>query len=287
MIAKLEDIDIKQINIHDPYDESDNILKMDLSIEKMQPLMLRLDELSVITITDNNIILDIRNKDNIKTFFTKLDEYIVSILHERKITKKLKIKFNYRQLISTYTGKDTQYDILSLNLNFDDATYNTEVYQSQKNKLNKLDTLHLCKDNTHSECIVELTSLIFDKSNAIIYIDNVIRQMKVKKIKPKRIAKINYSFVDSECSSKCHSDCTSDRASDRASDCTSDCVSESSPKYKLHTDSEKYKNTKTDDDRLVNNTNSDKLTSNNDDNFEDSIDDEILNHLQNDTSDDE
>ncbi len=280
MIAKLEDIDIKKINIHDPYDESENIMKIDLSIDKMQPLMIRLEELNVITITDDNIILDIRNKDNIKTFFTKLDEYIVSILHERKITKKLKLKFNYRQLISTYTGKDTQYDIVSLNLNFDNSEYNTEVYKSHKHKLDKIETMNLCRDNAHSECIVELTSLIFDKTNAIIYIDNVIRQMKVKKIKPKRLAKLNYSFVDSDSKSDSESDSESD----------SDNNTKSETKYKLLTDKEN-KYTKTDDDRLVNNVNSENLENSDDNNtFGDSIDDEILNHLNktnNDTSDDE
>jgi len=270
MIAKLEEIDIKKINIHDPYDDSENIMKMDLSIDKMQPLMIRLEELNVITITEDNIILDIRNKDNIKTFFTNLDQYIVSTLHERKITKKLKIKFNYRQLISTYTGKETQYDIVSLNLNFDNGEYSTEVYKTYKNKLNKTDTMNLCRDNAHTECIVELTSLIFDKTNAIIYIDNVIRQMKVKKIKPKRITKLNYSFIDTDSDSESNLD---NKLSDN-----------------------KY--TKTDDDRLVNNIhsndsndsdesdNSDVNNSEKSDKFQDSINDEILNHLQNETSDD-
>ena len=292
MIAKLEEIDIKKINIHDPYDDSENIMRMDLSIDKMQPLMIRLDELNIITITDDNIILDIRNKDNIKTFFTKLDEYIVSVLHERKITKKLKLKFNYRQLISTYTGKESQYDIISLNINFDDRDYNTEVYKSHKNKLNKTDTMNLCKDNAHAECIIELTSLIFDKTNAIIYIDNIIRQMKVKKIKPKRLTKLNYSFIDSESSSNSESNSESE----------SDLKSEK--KYKLLTDKEKY--TKTDDDRLVNNIKPNDIydsdynnqyvrsaqsaQSAQSDHFEDSIDDEILNKLHktdNDTSEDE
>ena len=281
MIAKLEEIDIKKINIHDPYDDSENIMKMDLSIDKMQSLIIRLEELNVITITDDNIILDIRNKDHIKTFFTKLDEYIVSVLHERKITKKLKLKFNYRQLISTYTGKETQYDIVSLNLNFDNGEYNTEVYKSHKNKLNKTDTMNLCRDNAHTECIIELTSLIFDKKNAIIYVDNIIRQMKVKKIKPKRLTKLNYSFIDTE----------------------SESDLENETKYKLLTDNNYNNNndkdnndnkyTKTDDDRLVNNIksnntdNSSDSDNNQSDHFEDSIDNEILNHLQNETSDDD
>ena len=291
MISKIDEIDIKQINIHDPYDESDNILKMDLSINKMQPLMIKLEELNIITITDDNVILDIRNKDNIKNFFTKLDEYIVSVLHERKITKKLKIKFNYRQLISTYTGKETQYDIISLNLNFDSNEYNTEVYKSHKQKLNKTETINLCKDNSHAECILELTSLIFDKTNAIIYIDNIIRQMKVKKIKPKRLVKLNYSFVDTE------SNTDSDNNSDNTSDNTSDNISEDNmnllsedkleTKYKLLVDNEDNKYTKTDDDRLINNIKSDSSKNNEKHTFEDSIDDEILNHLHDNDDDDD
>ena len=201
MLLTLEEIDIKKIKIHDPYNINDNLMKMDLSINKLEPLMIKLDELNVINMkeNDNVLILDLREKDHIKNFFNKMDEYIVSVLHDRKITKKLKSKFNYKQLTTTYTGKDNTFDLLCLNINLNNNNdYITDVYKSNKVKLEKSETLNLLKDNCHIHCVVELVSITLDKEKELIYIENIIRQMKVKKIKPKRVQKLEYSFVDTE-----------------------------------------------------------------------------------------
>ena len=123
MITNLKEFDITNINIHDPYDVSENIIKIDISVDKLKPIMLRLDELHILSLSNNNIILDLRGKDNIKQLFDNLDSHVVSVIQERKITRKLKTKFNYRQFTSTYTNKDNNYDILSLSINFNDDNF--------------------------------------------------------------------------------------------------------------------------------------------------------------------
>ena len=222
MLLNLEEIDVKKITIHDPYNVNDNIMKMDLSINKLEPVIIKLEELNVINLNENDniLILDLRNKENIKNFFNKLDEYIVSVLQDRKITKKFKSKFSYKQLTTTYTSKDNTFDLLclSMNLNNNDA-YTTDVYKSNKVKLEQAETCNLLKDNCHTQIILELVSVTIDKEKELIYIENIIRQMKIKKIKPKRIQKLEYSFVDTD----------------------------------SDTEIEVKNNTKTDDDRLVNN----------------------------------
>ena len=222
MLLNLEEIDVKKITIHDPYNVNDNIMKMDLSINKLEPVIIKLEELNVINLNENDniLILDLRNKENIKNFFNKLDEYIVSVLQDRKITKKFKSKFSYKQLTTTYTSKHNTFDLLclSMNLNNNDA-YTTDVYKSNKVKLEQAETCNLLKDNCHTQIILELVSVTIDKEKELIYIENIIRQMKIKKIKPKRIQKLEYSFVDTD----------------------------------SDTEIEVKNNTKTDDDRLVNN----------------------------------
>jgi hypothetical protein len=254
MLLNLEEIDIKKIIIHDPYNLNDNIIKMDLSINKLEPLMIKLDELNVININENDniLILDLREKDNIKGFFNKLDEYIVSVLHDRKIAKKLKLKFSYKQLTTTYTGKDNTFDLLCLNINLNNDEYTTDVYKSNKIKLDKSETLNLLKDNCHTEIILELVSVTIDKEKELIYIENIIRQMKVKKIKPKRIHKLEYSFVDTESESE---------------------------SVEVEIEIEVKNKTKTDDDRLINNSeNSEKSNIHELNNSETSEDDDKYLH---------
>lgn len=225
MLLNLEEIDIKKIRIHDPYNINDNIIKMDLSINKLEPVMIKLEELNVINMSENDnvLILDLRDKENIKNFFNKLDEYIVSVLQDRKITKKFKSKFSYKQLTTTYTSKDNTFDLLCLSMNLNNNDYATDVYKSNKVKLDQTETRNLLKDNCHTQIILELVSVSIDKEKELIYIENIIRQMKVKKIKPKRVQKLEYSFVDTE----------------------SDTESDTKIGVK--------NNTKTDDDRLINN----------------------------------
>lgn len=200
MILKVDEFDHLKMNIHDPYDVNDNILKIDLSVDKLKAVMIKLEDLNVLSFNDSTIVLDLRGKEQIKKIFDNIDSHVVSVIQERKITKKLKTKFNYRQLTSTYTNKDNNYDILSLNINFNNDNYSTQIFESKNKKLSHSDALTLMKNNTKVDLVLELTNVIFNKQEGFIYLDNVVRQMKVKKIKPKRIEHLQYSFIDSESS---------------------------------------------------------------------------------------
>ena len=200
MLTDINFFDLSQINIHDPYEVNENLLKIDLSHDKLKPIMLVLKDLQVLSFTNDMIILSLKSKESIKKVFDDLDSHIVSVIQEKKITKKLKTKFNYRQLTSTYTNKDTQCDILSLNVDLKSENYKTEIFQKANKKLSNDDALFLMKDNAKVDLILEVVSVVFNKQEGFIYLENIVRQMKVKKIKPRRIEKLQYSFVDTDSS---------------------------------------------------------------------------------------
>ena len=242
MIVKLSNFKISDMVLYDPYDDSEDIVKIDISMNTNQAaIMIQFEELPVLGVLENHIMLSLKDKENIKTFFNDLDTYIVNIIQEKKITKKLKTKFNYRQLISG--------DILNLNLNFDEnKDFVTQIYESSNVKLSSSDMVNLLKNNGRAQLVLELKSINFNKKEGVIFLDNIIRQMKVKKLKPKRIDNIKYSFVDS--------------------------VNESDSETESET---KIKDNKScDDDCLINNNNK-----------SDTSDDELMLQSDNDESDDD
>lgn len=224
MIIDINFFNSQNINIHDVYEINHNLFKVDLSQDKLKPIMLKLEDLNVISITDSQLILSLKGKENIKTIFDNLDSYIVCNIQERKIAKKLKTKFNYRQLISSYVNKDNSIDILSLNLNFNDNNFKTDIYQKSTKKINKDDALHLMKDNCKVDIILEIVGITFDKQEGFIYLENLVRQLKVKKIKPKRVEHLEYLFVDSDDSKSEVNDSKSEVNDDSKSEVNDDCL---------------------------------------------------------------
>ena len=169
MIIDFLNLDITSLKLFDPYEESEDIIKIDISLDKNQAIMVKIEELSVLTVTDNNIILNLKEKSDIKKKFDELDSYIVNLIQERKITKRLKTKFNYRQLTSNYTGKDTNIDILNLNLNFDSNSnsnsndFITKIYKNKLSEIQQNEMFELLKNNGRTQLVVEFKSIIFDK----------------------------------------------------------------------------------------------------------------------------
>ena len=90
MLTDINFFDLSKINIHDPYEVNENLLKIDLSQDKLKPIMLVLKDLQVLSFTNDMIILSLKSKENIKKVFDDLDSHIVSVIQEKKITKKLK-----------------------------------------------------------------------------------------------------------------------------------------------------------------------------------------------------
>jgi hypothetical protein len=63
---------------------------------------------------------------------------------------------------------------------------------------NPIEDLSIMKTGVNVKTIVEFINITFNKDNKTIYIDNCIRQLKVKPIRPQRIKNLEYSFIDSE-----------------------------------------------------------------------------------------
>lgn len=258
MIVNFLDLELNKLVLYDPYDETNDIVKIDLCYEKNSAVMLKLEELSVLTVTEKNIILNLKDKENIKKKFDELDTTIVNIIQERKITKRLKTKFNYRQLTSNYAGKEMSFDILNLNLNFESEDYITKIYKNKKTEIDQKEMYELLKNNGKAQLVFEIKSIIFDKKENIIYLENVVRQMKVKKLKPKRIEKLEYSFVDSDMSDKSdNSDSDVSNKSDKSNDILSHKkINNNNSDNDLDGDfyrNKKYDEKNNDDDCLINN----------------------------------
>jgi hypothetical protein len=202
MLTEIESFDFTKINMHDPYEVNDNLFKVDLSQDKLKPIMLVLKDLQVLSFTNNIIILSLKSKENIKKILDDIDTHVVKLIQEKKITKKIKAKFNYRQLTSSFSNKDLTCDILSLNVDLKSENYKTDIYQRMNKKLSIEEATNIMKDNSKVDIVLEIVSVLFNKEEGFIYLENVIRQMKVRKVKPKRIEKLEYSFVDTESESE-------------------------------------------------------------------------------------
>ncbi len=254
MLIDINLFQVSKINVHDPYEVDDNILKVDLSIDKLKPIMLVLNDLQVLSFRDDLIILSLKGNENIKKIIDDLDTYVVSIIQEKKITKKLKTKFNYRPFTSTYTNKDTSYDILSLAVNQSSDVYKTDIYVNANKKLSNEEAINIMKDNARVDIVLEIVGVTFDKKEGFIYLENLVRQMRVKKIKPKRLEKIQYSFVDEDSLTKSieSTESTESTESDKQSrtkqnkrhnkncddDCLVDCLVDSSKELDIDLDIE-------------------------------------------------
>jgi len=206
MLTDIDSFDISKIKMHDLYEVGDNIYKVDLSQDKLKPIMLVLKDLNVLSFLHNQIILSLKTRESIKQKFDDIDKFIVDTLQEKKITKRLKTKFNYRQLTSMYSNKDLNCEILSLDVNTSSNEYKTDIYIRKNKKISLDEATLMMKDNSKVSLVLELMGVVFNISDGIIHLDNVVRQIKVQKIKPKRLHHIEYSFVDSDLSDENNDD---------------------------------------------------------------------------------
>ena len=176
---------------------NNNFLKLDIArINEFNqiPLMLFIDEINVIDFNKNNILLDLRNQPDTRNMFTKLDEYIISYIQHMKIIKQYEFKnFTYKPFISSYTTLSNEvFDVLNLNISLE-GTYHTMLFYSYNNPLKNLSVM---KKNVKVKLVLECLSIRFNIKEKLIFIDNIVRQIKVKEIKPDRIKNLEYSFQD-------------------------------------------------------------------------------------------
>lgn len=204
LFINLLDFDLNTLKMHDPYEESEDIIRVDLSRDKLKSILLYVDYHSVISFNENSCIINLKNSQDIKKKLEDIDSIIVSELQQRKIIKRLKKKFSYKQMVSSITvSEGDNIDILNLKVNINSNSnsndnYKTKIYQNNSKELLINDAINLMKNNCLIKFVVELTSIVIDKANSLIYVDNILRQIKVKKIKPKRVETLPYSFVDSD-----------------------------------------------------------------------------------------
>ena len=199
--------DLNTMKIHDPYEINDNIIKIDLSRDNLKSILLYIDYHTVLSFNDKSCVINLKNSNNIKKKLEDIDGLIVSELQQRKIIKRLKKKFSYKQMVSCVPiSEDENLDVLNMHVNMNNDAYKTKLYFNNSTELNLEEAQNLMKNNCLIKCVIELTSIVIDKNESLIYIENVIRQIKIKKIKPKRIEKLPYSFIDSDSGSDKNND---------------------------------------------------------------------------------
>ena len=188
-------LDLNAVNIFTAIN-NDNNVTCAISYNNSEPLMFFIDSLNVIKFTSNEIILDLRNNEHIKKLFDNFDAKIISDLQAKKITKLYGLKkFSYIPFVSNYTNSNGEtFDVLKLKINLE-GDYKTSMFFKYGQPL--LD-LNILNKNVTVKTIVESIQVVFDKQNKSIYIDNCVRQLKVKHMKLNRVKNLEYSFIDSD-----------------------------------------------------------------------------------------
>jgi hypothetical protein len=198
-LIQCDTLDIEKLNIHTPIVDNDKVI-CELSYDKLndivQPFMFFIDTLPLIKFTEEDVILDLRNNDDIKNVFNDIDSKIISEIQSRKLVKTYNLKkFVYHPIVSTFINNNNEsFDVLKLKINLL-GEYKTSMFYKYGNPI---EDLSIMKTGVNVKTIVEFINITFNKDNKTIYIDNCIRQLKVKPIRPQRIKNLEYSFIDSE-----------------------------------------------------------------------------------------
>lgn len=189
---------IKEITVHKLLEIKGNLIG-DLSITS-NPIMLFIDQLPVIKFTEEEILLSLKNNKEYKKLFDDLDNFIISYIHDHDIPNKYNLKkFNYTPFINSYTNLQGEtFDVLKLKLNLlGPEEFRTILFYRYGQPIENLDVM---KGDVLVKTVLECLNITFDNNNKNIYIDNCVRQLKVKCLHPKRLDNNNlpYSFIDSD-----------------------------------------------------------------------------------------
>ncbi len=187
-------LDLSSINLISPIN-LDNKLTCEISYNN-NPLMFFIDTLNVINFSPTEIILDLRNNDHIKKLFDDLDTKVISDIQSKKITKLYGLKnFTYIPLVNSFTNINGEtFDILKLKINLSGDFATSLFYKYGQTVID----LNIMNEKVSVKTIVECIQVVFNKQNKFIYIDNCVRQLKVKQFKINRIKNLEYSFIDSD-----------------------------------------------------------------------------------------
>lgn len=199
-IINVDVLSAQQLILHDPYEVSDSIVRMDISRDKLKPVMIYVDECDVISFNKGKIIVSVT--EDLGKKLLEVDKYFLSEIVQRKIQKRIKAKskFSYNQMAKS-CGDDkeneSKREIMELNVS-NDTEYGTRFYITKQREIQEGEAMNLMKNNARVKFVFELTSVVFDKERSVIYVENVVRQIKIKKLQPKRIRNLSYSFIDTD-----------------------------------------------------------------------------------------
>ena len=195
-IQTTSNLNYLKININDPI-SNEQYMVFDISYGKTDPLFIYLETSDIIKYNDQEIIFDLNSNLKLKDFFDKIDEVMINYIQTNKILKKYGLKnFNYNPINAIYTNKDTtKSDICKLRI---DLNSQTQIFTNKDTQVKPSEWMKLGKAKLKGKCIAEFVELVIDKVGQTIFLNIMIRQLKIKKVRTTRVTNLPYSFVDSE-----------------------------------------------------------------------------------------
>jgi hypothetical protein len=195
-IQTISNLNFSKINVNDPI-SNDQYMVFDISYGKSDPLFIYLETTDIIKYNEQEIIFDLNNNTELKEFFDKIDEVMINYIQTNKILKKYGLKnFNYKPINAIYTNKDsTKSDICKLRI---DLGSQTKIFTNKDTQVKPSEWMRLSNSKLKGKCVAEFVEIVVDKFNNTIFLNVMIRQLKIKKVRTTRINNLPYSFVDSD-----------------------------------------------------------------------------------------
>ena len=174
--------DSMQLNIDTKIEEGDNVLTCDLSVKNK--LLFFIDQLPLIKFDEEEsyILLDVKNNPEYKKLFHELDTRMILHIQENEITKRYNLKkFDYISFINSYTNiEGVTTDVVKFKVNLSNSDSRTNFFYKYGQSVEDLNILKNKNNTILVKTILECMKLTFDLTNKNIYIDNCVRQLKIK-----------------------------------------------------------------------------------------------------------
>jgi hypothetical protein len=198
LIKSIDSISLGNLNLLEPEVDKNEITCYLSYGTESEPILFQLEDLNVISYKNNNITLNLKDKNNIRNFFNEIDESIVKLLKDTGVLKIFNIKgITYKSLLNEVEDKIAPYDVLRVKI-LDDGT---NLFDQQKNTIQLINLEKIFTKGSSVKSILRLDSVIINKELKTISPTLILLQGRVKKNKlpkPIKIVLQEYSIIDTE-----------------------------------------------------------------------------------------
>ena len=198
LIKSIDSISLGNLNLLEPeVDKNEIICYLSYGTES-EPILFQLEDLNVISYKNNDITLNLKDKNNIRNFFNEVDESIVKLLKDTGVLKMFNIKgITYKSLLNEVEDKIAPYDVLRVKI----LNNGTNLFDQQKNTIQLINLEKIFTKGSSVKSIMRLDSVIINKELKTISPTLILLQGRVKKNKlpkPMKVILQEYSIIDTE-----------------------------------------------------------------------------------------